>query len=269
MPNRLIDWLNRFSILPQVLVWFCFGAATAVGVQQSLAQDPPIQDPARKTEQTARPPAAKENPAFAEVVDEPGLPRVLLLGDSISIGYTLAVREALRGKANVHRPPTNCASTRTGVKGLERWLGDGSWDVIHFNFGLHDLKYVVDGSATLVDIGTAGSGHQVPLGEYESNLAKIVEKLKSTGAKLIWCNTTPVPEGARGREPKDVAMYNARAIRVMEAHKIALDDLHGFALPQLAEIQRPQNVHFTAKGSRDLAGHVASAILRELQLPDR
>ena len=38
-------------------------------------------------------PAQPPNPAFTEVPDTPGLPRVLLIGDSISIGYTLPVRE--------------------------------------------------------------------------------------------------------------------------------------------------------------------------------
>ncbi len=43
-------------------------------------------------------------------------PRVLLIGDSISMGYTLGVRARLAGKANVHRPPENCGDTARGVK---------------------------------------------------------------------------------------------------------------------------------------------------------
>src|SRR3954467_10868139 len=82
------------------------------------------------------------NPAFAKVQDDPNLPRVLLIGDSISMGYTLPVREMLKGKANVHRPPANCGPTERGLDQLDKWLGDGKWDVIHFNFGLHDLKYL-------------------------------------------------------------------------------------------------------------------------------
>ena len=48
-----------------------------------------------------------QSPAFAPVTDQPGLPRVLLIGDSISIGYTMTVRQELAGKANVHRIPEN------------------------------------------------------------------------------------------------------------------------------------------------------------------
>ena len=59
-------------------------------------------------------------PAYVPVKDVRGLSRVLLIGDSISIGYTLAVRRALKGKANVQRPADNCGSTDRGVERLWR-----------------------------------------------------------------------------------------------------------------------------------------------------
>ena len=181
------------------------------------------------------------NPAFAPVKDDPALPRVLLIGDSISIGYTVAVREELAGKANVHRAPTNCGPTIKGLEGLDAWLGDGRWDVIHFNWGLHDLKYIED-------------KQQVPLGEYEKNLTELVRRLKKTKAKLIWCATTPVPEGCSPpRKDEDVLAYNAVAKKIMDANGIAIDDLYAFALPKLKEIQRPANVHFSPEGSAVLA----------------
>ena len=71
------------------------------------------------------------NPAFRKVEDVAGLPRVLLIGDSISIGYTASVQKLLQGKANVHRAPTNCGPTTRGLQQLDRWLGDKSWDVVH------------------------------------------------------------------------------------------------------------------------------------------
>src|ERR1700704_5759020 len=110
-----------------------------------------------------------QSQAFAPVVDQPGLARVLLIGDSISIGYTATVRKELAGKANVHRIPENGADTANGLKKIDEWLGDGRWDVIHFNWGLHDLKVTPDG------------GRQVPLGTYEKNLEALVARLKKTG----------------------------------------------------------------------------------------
>ena len=191
--------------------------------------------------------------AWDYVEDDPTLPRVLLIGDSISIGYTAATREALTGKANVHRAPTNCGPTIKGLEELDQWLGEGKWDVIHFNWGLHDLKYIED-------------KQQVPLGEYEKNLTELVRRLKKTKAKLIWCATTPVPEGCSPpRKDEDVLAYNAVAKKIMDANGIAIDDLYAFALPRLKEIQRPANVHFSPEGSAVLAKQVAASILKALE----
>ncbi len=76
----------------------------------------------------------KPYPAFATVEDDPRLPRVLLIGDSISIGYTVPVRKLLAGKANVHRIPTNGGPTTRGLEQIDKWLGKKPWDVIHFNW---------------------------------------------------------------------------------------------------------------------------------------
>ena len=48
------------------------------------------------------------NPMFAFVKHDPGLPSVLIYGDSISMGYTQEVRKRLEGKANVYRMYRNC-----------------------------------------------------------------------------------------------------------------------------------------------------------------
>lgn len=82
--------------------------------------------------------------AWDFVADKPGLPRVLLIGDSVSRAYTQTVRKELAGKANVHRAPANCGPTATGVRKLDIWLGDGKWDIIHFNFGIHDRNTPLD-----------------------------------------------------------------------------------------------------------------------------
>lgn len=211
-------------------------------------------------------PAAKrvENPAMKPIDDQPGLPRVLLIGDSISIGYTLAVREELKGRANVHRPTTNCGPTTNGLANLEKWLGDKPWDVIHFNWGLHDLKYM-NAQGTLLNPADPKANQQVPPEQYEKNLRELVARLKKTGATLIWCETTPVPVGAAGRVADDSVKYNEIAARVMRESGIATDDLHAFAKSRLQEIQLPANVHFSAEGSKTLARQVAQSITTALQ----
>jgi len=196
----------------------------------------------------------RPNPALAKIEDVAGLPRVLLIGDSISMGYTVPTRNLLAGKANVHRIPTNGGPTTRGVSSLAKWLGQSKWDVIHLNWGLHDLK------------GMADRPHQVSLEDYEKNLRTMVVQLKATGATLIWAATTPVPEGDMKppRSDADVVKYNEVAAKVMTENGIQINDLYAFARPKLKELQRPANVHFTGPGSKALAKQVADVIGKAL-----
>ena len=180
------------------------------------------------------------------VQDDPQLPRVLLIGDSVSGGYTLPARRALAGKANVHKAPENCGPTANGLKKLDVWLGNGKWDVIHFNFGIHDRA--------------------TPPADYEQRLEKIVIRLQKTGAKLIWASTTPIPrDEAKKQTPESIIERNAIAARVMQKHNIAVDDLFAFITPHLATAQNPNDVHFTAKGYELLGGQVAESIKASLK----
>ncbi len=200
--------------------------------------------------------------------DEPRKPHVLLLGDSISIGYTPYVQQMLKDEAIVMRPmrsarqAENCAGTNNGVVHIDRWLklGDGQWDVIHFNFGLHDLKRVKKDSGA--NSNDPNDPRQAEPDRYERQLREIVGKLKQTGARLIFATTTPVPSGGvrPHRDVKDPERYNAIARKIMESEGVAVNDLYAFCLPRLEKIQRPINVHFTPEGSRLLAEEVVKHI---------
>jgi lysophospholipase L1-like esterase len=179
--------------------------------------------------------------AWSFVRDEPGLPRVLLIGDSVSRGYTLAARKGLAGKANVHRAPANCGPTASGLKHLDAWLGEGRWDLIHFNFGIHDRN--------------------TPVADYAARLEQLVERLEKTGATLVWATTTPIPDTPEaGQTAASIVERNAAAAEVMARHRVAIDDLFTFITPRLAEVQPPGDVHFTAAGYDLLGGQVAAAI---------
>lgn len=199
-----------------------------------------------------------------QVEDVEGLPRVLLIGDSISMGYTLQVREMLKGKANVHRPPTNCGPTIKGLEQLDSWLEVGGkekkWDVIHFNWGLHDLKYIGSKGDKIADAKAKTSRQQVSPEDYEKNLRELVKRLQKTKARLIWRNTTPVPKGARGRIPGDSVKYNEIAAKVMKDAGIEIHDLYSYAFKNTAKIQRKADVHYTPEGSKALASEVVKAI---------
>jgi hypothetical protein len=192
-------------------------------------------------------------------------PRVLILGDSISIGYTPYVQKLLADEAVVQRPKGNCAGTNNGIKNIDAWLklDGGKWDVVHYNFGLHDLKGV---DAKGKNSNDATAPRQADLATYEKQLDAITAKIVATGAKAIFATTTPYPAGVTPhRDPADAERYNAVARKVAAKCGVAIDDLHGFAKPRLESIQRPVNVHFTPEGSKALAGEVAKSIRAALE----
>ncbi|GEP41953.1 SGNH/GDSL hydrolase family protein [Brevifollis gellanilyticus] len=184
--------------------------------------------------------------AWDFVQDDPKLPRVLLIGDSVSRGYTQAVRKALAGKVNVHRAPANCGPTATGLKNIDVWLGDGKWDLIHFNFGIHDRN--------------------TPIPDYEQRLTQLVERLQKTGAKLMWASSTPCPDTKDGKyKAAPIPERNTAAAEVMKKHEIPVDDLFTAITPHLAAMQNPDDVHFNAKGYDFLGENVAKAIEAQLK----
>ena len=188
--------------------------------------------------------------AWDFVKDDPALPRVLLIGDSVSRGYTAAVRKALGGKANVHRAPANCGPTASGIKHIDAWLADHpggeKWDVIHFNFGIHDR-------------GT-------PMADYTARLEQLVQRMKQTGAKLVWASTTPIPDNPEQKQTAvSIVERNAAAAEVMQKHGVAIDDLFGFITPRLAEMQRPKDVHFKDEGYELLGQQVGESITDALK----
>lgn len=185
--------------------------------------------------------------AWDYVKDDPKLPRVLLIGDSVSRGYTLPARVALQRKANVHRAPENCGPTSNGIKKMDVWLGEGKWDVIHFNFGIHDRK-------------TSAK-------DYEDRLELIVKQLKATGAKLIWASTTPIPPDTKDGPEATTAIIekNRIAADIMKKNMVHVNDLFDFITPQLSKVQNPMDVHFKGEGYDMLGRQVALKIEQVLK----
>ncbi len=130
------------------------------------------------------------------------LPQVLIIGDSISLGYTPVLQGMLDGQVDINRPLNdgggwiNCEGTKRGVQMIDEWLASGDFDLIHFNFGLHDLKHVHPETGR----NSTDPAHpqQSDIVEYEANLNVIVRKLKASGAKLIFATTTPYPDKPGG-----------------------------------------------------------------------
>ncbi|MDA3927115.1 MAG: SGNH/GDSL hydrolase family protein [Kiritimatiellae bacterium] len=217
--------------------------------------------------ETGSPELTKKHRKKDQVKMDPNLPNVLIIGDSISIGYTEMVRAQLKGKANVIHNPGNAAGTTLGLATLQEWLGDTKWDVIHFNWGLHDLKHVTE---TGENSNNPNDPQQADLATYTANLKVLVKQLKATNAKLIFATTTPYPKGVKPcRLPEDAPKYNAAALKIMQTNNIEVNDLYSLALPKLKTLQRRRNVHFKPEGSKVLADQVAAMIQSALCIKRR
>lgn len=198
----------------------------------------------------------KENTELQE-----GLPNVLLIGDSISIGYTPYVIANLKETANVQRISKNGGDTNRGLKSLKSWLGKTEWDVIHFNWGLHDLCYRHPESKVYGKRDKERGTQSVPIEEYSKNLERLVLQLKKTGAKLIWASTTLVPDLEAGRFAGDEIKYNEAAAAIMKKYEIPINDLHALSLTIRDEMNgEKDDVHFSKPGSEKLGKHVSTEI---------
>lgn len=185
--------------------------------------------------------------AWDYVADNPRLPRVLLIGDSISRGYTVPTRHDLAGKVNLHRAPANCGNTKYGLQKLDTWLGEGHWDLIHFNFGIHDVNAHMDPKV------------------YAANLEQIVARLEKTGAKLVWASSTPLTADDYHRN--GIVEFNAVAAKIMKAHHIPIDDLYTAITPHVDEWQhKTDHCHYDAPGYTFLGKVVSADILHNLQV---
>jgi len=108
---------------------------------------------------------------------------VVLIGDSIRMGYEPIVRQELQEIAVVHASAENGRDSRNVLEHLREWTQPHAPHVVHMNCGLHDLKRVPPATECAV-----------PLEEYAANIRSIFESLKQTRAKVIWATNTPVDE---------------------------------------------------------------------------
>lgn len=182
------------------------------------------------------------------------LPRVLIMGDSVTRDYLPYAAALLRDTATLTRAVDSGSDTDTLRRTVTWCIGEGGWDVIHFNTGLHDCLLQPDGQT------------RIPVDRYEDNLHVIVTQLRATGARLVWATTTPMAADDTRRNT-DIIVYNAAAARVMDDHGIPTNDLYACIYPRVAELQVPHDAHFTPRGRELLGGQAARGIQAALGLP--
>src|SRR5262245_56280276 len=186
------------------------------------------------------------SPAAVLAQPKAELPRVVLLGDSIRLGYAPLVAKALAGKAEVISSPANAGDSTSVLEHLDEWVLREKPVVVHFNCGLHDLK-----------IDKKTKQPQVSLEQYEANLKKIVARLqKESPAALVFASTTPILDERHARRgatfdrfEADVRRYNDVALAVMKGAGVPVHDLHWVVEQGGAEhLLGADGTHYTAAG---------------------
>jgi len=204
--------------------------------------------------------------AFDEIVDDPCLPRVLLIGDSISIDYTPDTRDMLKGKANIHRPACNCMYSSYVAANIKSWLGNGKWDVVHFNAGIWDCHFVDENGNIMLEVADDyynADKIRTSQVQYKENLNIIIDAILVAGAKPVFATTTTIPRW-NDKQRAYLNSLNEIAKELMSYKQVQIDDLYSYSLPYLKEWQLQDQVHFNPLGKKKLAEKVSAEILKAL-----
>jgi len=186
---------------------------------------------------------------------------VLLIGDSIRMGYDKQVKKALEGKANVVFPEDNCQFAAYVCRYLHEWFGgiDGKdFDVIHWNAGLHDvLRLFGEEPSTPIEI----------YGYYIERTCQRIKKL-CPDAKVIFATSTKVITEKMNADfmrcNEDIEAYNAAAVRIVEKYGFTVNDLYSLS-KTLPEDAHSDAVHYyTDMGADVFSKQVLSFVAEAL-----
>lgn len=187
---------------------------------------------------------------------------VILIGDSIRMGYLPFAARELENTAQVWGPEINGGTSRNILAHLDEWALARDSDLIHLNCGLHDLARDPD------EHGHDGNT-RVPIAEYENNVREILSRIQKADKKIVWATTTPVHEinhKAKGfeRRETDVEAYNAIARGVAQQLGVPINDLNRVVNEAgRARVLLPDGVHYADDGSA-LLGHAVAQFVRAL-----
>ncbi|WP_372774761.1 SGNH/GDSL hydrolase family protein [Mangrovibacterium sp.] len=193
--------------------------------------------------------------------------KILIIGDSISIGYTPFVQEELKNRAEVFHNPGNAQHTGKGLDSIASWIGDIEWDLIQFNWGLWDLCYRHPDSNVQGKRDKLNGTITFTPEEYEKQLDAIVKIIREkSDAELIFVTTTYVPTAEAGRFSKDAKKYNKIAKRVMKANGVKVNDIYKASINIHAKYGKGNdNVHYNPEGYEDLGRHISDFIEQEIR----
>ena len=187
--------------------------------------------------------------------------KVLLLGDSIRMGYQQYVREALAGEYDVRYPEDNGRFAAYTLWQLNQELKHNpDIALVHFNNGYWDMN---------VEAPMTEAIH--PVEEYVSFLRRIVALCRQCGVTVVFATTVPILEdGAAGDNTgvqgtinyknEWVTAYNAAAVRLMTELQVPVNDLYALCMEDDRRYKCEDLLHLSEEGSRRCADRVAEYI---------
>lgn len=183
---------------------------------------------------------------------------VMLLGDSIRLGYQDIVKRQLGEGYSVWSPDENCRFSSYTFNSLRMYLPEcPSPDVIHWNNGLWDTSviYPEDGCFT-------------PLEEYIRHMGRILRELRKTGARIIFATTTPV-HPLKEEHPtskqfnSDIDRYNAAMFELLSGTDVIINDLNQLVRADIEANICEDHIHLSDTGY-ELAGRAVADIIAAL-----
>ncbi len=176
--------------------------------------------------------------------------KVLLLGDSIRMGYQPLVKDLLDGKAEVWGPEDNCRFAHYTLWYLKAWLNEvGDVDVIHWNNGLWDGSRL------------ASDDLFITASDYADTLARIIAEIKRQRPQtpIVFALTTPVIPGPNAIDNETINSFNDAAKGVMEKESVEINDLNA-VLGQDESLFAPDLLHLSQKGNERVAQAVVAVL---------
>lgn len=190
-------------------------------------------------------------------IGENNMKNVLLIGDSIRMGYDKSIKQALEGRANVVFPEDNCQFACYVFRYFHEWFGgiDGrDFDVIHWNAGLHDVLRLFEEEPT------------TPLEVYEYYIERICVRMKKLcpNAKIIFATSTSVISEKMTKDfmryNEDIERYNAAAVKIVTKHGFEVNDLYALSKTLPEEAHSDAVHYYTDMGTQAYSKQVLSYI---------
>ncbi len=189
-----------------------------------------------------------------------GMKNVLLIGDSIRMGYDKAVKQTLEGIAGVYFPEENCrfASYVLRYLGDYRNLVPDGADVLHWNAGLWDcLRMYGEEPHTPVDV----------YAYYIDRICQRIGKLMPD-TKVIFALSTSVQSERMSADFKryneEIEQYNAAAEKVVRMYGYEINDLYAVSRVLPPEAHSDAVHYYTPMGTEAFANKVLSCLLPAL-----